>query len=62
MDEFQDFNAVIIPNENLDGTHWIENRGAGRGLKALICVSLFSVILIVSVVCCVAALLRAFAS
>ena len=62
MNRIQDFDAVTIPNENLDGPHWIENRGAGRGLKALICVSLFSVILFVSVVCCVAALLRAFPS
>ncbi len=60
MSQIQDYSAMLTPHVDSANTHWNVNLGVGRASKALICVSLFSIILFVSGACVFAALLRAF--
>ena len=58
MNRMHDYSGMIAPHVDKAHAHW--NVGAGRAGKALICVSLFSIIVFVSGACVFAALLRAF--
>jgi hypothetical protein len=60
MNRIQDYSGMIVRQVDTANTHWSENLGVSRAGKAIICVSLFSVIIFVSLACCVAVLLRAF--
>ncbi len=60
MHRIQEYSGALLPHMDTANTHWAGNPGAGRAGKALICVSLFSVIVFVSLACVLAALLRAF--
>lgn len=60
MNRITDYNAMITSHVDNASTHMSLGTGVGRAGKALICVSLFSIILFVSGACVFAALLRAF--
>jgi hypothetical protein len=58
MNRIHDYSGMTAPHVDNVHAHW--NLGVGRAGKALICVSLFSIIVFVSGACVFAALLRAF--
>jgi hypothetical protein len=62
MNLIKKYGAMLLPRADTADVHWREDPAISRASKAIICVSLFSVIVFVSLACCLAALFRAFAN
>jgi hypothetical protein len=62
MNLIKKYGAMLLPHADTADMHWREDPAIGWAAKAIICVSLFSVVLFITLACCLAALVRAFSA